>query len=289
MRLAKHTLLVLAVLLTYASCKKSGSSASNGSGKTDSTTTGGTGTTGTNGCLLSDRLHTGLDYLYSYNPDKTLSGIAVQQTFSYPWTAAFSYSGDSTVIVEKDGNQPGTKYTVTITKNAQGLVANMFYESFAVGGVPITWTNFAFEYSGQNPSQCTMTVDGLNGIAFFNYTYANGNLASISEGPGTTFSLYPHALGFTYDQNTPVVPDDIFWEDSQVGSWSGYYVNGIYNALYPVQNKNIVIAQTTTDSLVHQSSVYYTFDNNKNIIFSKITDPSTKIADSVTYRYNCSN
>lgn len=282
-------LLALAVLLTYASCKKSGSSPSNGSGRSDSTTTGGPGTTGSNGCLLSDRLHTGLDYLYSYNSDKTIKEIAVKQTFSYPWTAAYSYSGDSTVIVEKDGNQPGTKYTVTITKNTQGQVTNMFYESFDATGQPITWTNFAFQYSGQNPSLCTMTVDEINGIAFFNYTYSNGNLTSIYAGEGTTFTLYPHAMSFTYDQNTPVVPDDIFWEDSQVGSWGGYYLNGIYNALYPVKNKNIVTAQTTTDSLVHQGSVYYTFDNNKNIVFSKITDASTHISDSVTYSYNCSN
>ena len=218
------------MVLTYTSCKKSGNTPSNGSGRSDSTASGSTGTTGSNGCLLTDR-YEGFDWIYTYNPDKSVSEIAVQQTFSYPYTAMFSYAGDSTVITTRNGNTQGMKTVTTISKNTLGQVTQLFYESFDVSGNPLAWTNFAFQYSdqSQNPTLCTMTADGMDKIAFFNYTYSNGNLTSIYAGPGTTFALYPHAMSFTYDQNTPAVQADLFWDESKFGNVSEFYYQwGIY-------------------------------------------------------------
>ena len=135
-----HLLLVLTIVITYASCKKSGNPPSNGSGTSDSTTSGNTGTTGSNGCLLTDR-HEAFDWIYTYNPDKSVSEIAVQQTFSYPFTALFSYAGDSTVITSRNANTAGMKTITTISKNTLGQVTQLFYESFDGSGNPLASTN----------------------------------------------------------------------------------------------------------------------------------------------------
>ena len=204
----------------------------------------------------------------------------------------FSYAGDSTVITTRNGNTQGMKTVTTISKNTLGQVTQLFYESFDVSGNPLAWTNFAFQYSdeSQNPTLCTMTADGMDKVAFFNYTYSHGNLTSIYAGPGTTFLLYPHAMSFTYDENTPAVQADLFWDESKFGNVSEFYFQwGIYNALYPVQNKNILTAQTFTDSVIHTTTAAYTFDNNKNIVATKLTTNPNNILDSLSYHYSCSN
>ncbi len=89
MRPAKHLFILLTVLLIYASCKKSAKPASSSSGDSTSTTTT---TTNANGCQLTDRFDGTYDWEYTYNADKTLNNISIQQQNLYPWNAVFAYN-----------------------------------------------------------------------------------------------------------------------------------------------------------------------------------------------------
>src|ERR1700755_2119716 len=126
-------LFFIAILLLAGSCKKSGASGSGG-------TKDSTGST-SSGCQLLDRKEGNLDYTYSYNTDGTVSGIAVAETGLFPWSAAYSYAGDSTII---SVNNNGNKYKVFVRKNSQKQITNLFYEYYDVTGAAISWTNYVF-------------------------------------------------------------------------------------------------------------------------------------------------
>lgn len=254
MRPAKHLFILLTILVTSASCKKTAKPASSSSSDSTSTTTT---TTNANGCQLTDRFDGTYDWEYTYNADKTLNNISIQQQNLYPWNAVFVYNGDTTV---ESINANGEKNFVDIVKNSQGQITDLHYVSTGLTTTPLDWVHFSFTYNGQNPSHCTMTVDGIDKIAFFNYTYTNGNLTEITADPQTTFDLDIHDMTFTYDESKPAVQCDLFWEFSKFGTTLFWYPDGIYNALYPVQNKNIVTAMTATDSIIVKRNVAYTFE-----------------------------
>ena len=97
-------------------------------------------------------------------------------------------------------------------------------------------------------------------------------------------------LTYTYDENTPAKQGDIFEDAAAFGFISTGYMEGIFVALTPVQNKNLAVSVTYTQfGKIITKTPAYTFDGAKNIATDKISISGITEIDSAAFQFKCKN
>jgi len=117
---------------------------------------------------------------FTYDDKGRLSNIAIREQL-----LTFEYSDNKTIITTSDAGQLWT--TTTVVLNQAGLAINARMEDNQSVGV---WTNFVYEYNGDQLTRATITYSNGNPSQVINYQWTGGNMTSAVIGSDTTHYDY---------------------------------------------------------------------------------------------------
>jgi hypothetical protein len=219
-------------------------------------------------CLISSFQYGVEKVTLAYNSDKSLHEMQEIQPDSLD--VQYQYTEDSVVMVTSANNVAMGR--VVLTNGASGLTTNMKAYGLNTDGSVAGWWNYAYTYSGLQVSkvQQTSSRSSYYSDGEYDYVYSGGNLQSIS--------FQQHAfMTFTYDNLTPAVPGDLFWQEAVVDLPFSYQEPTTWSSfLCGVSNINVCTGINTVVAS-------YVYDNTGKITSAMINDVP------VTYQYNCPN
>lgn len=190
----------------------------------------------------------------SYNSDGKVSSVINGTTVS-----TTAYSGNTAINTTMTGSVFNSKRIITM--NAAGLATNVRTEFDE--HVPATsWTNLAFEYSGEEllKSTSTSSTGGVPSIIL--YTWSNHNMTAAGTGPsGATLDYYT-------DKNRQ--EGDYLLLSQAVQGYEIY------------RSKNLIKSVLEGSNI---TSFEYTFDSDGKI--SSVTATSGATVTVLNYQYQC--
>jgi hypothetical protein len=187
----------------------------------------------------------------------------------------YEYRADSVIATER--KNLSFVQRVIYKLNAQGLPVLMRQESNASG---TQWYQYTYEYNGTEVVKSVITNYANSSTETYVYTWSNGNLVKVVEGP--------NERRFEYYTDKPRLQGDGFLIEmlSMSGSIGMYSLNG---AVEIVRNKNLLKKMEHTLLSVGSYSMTYEYESDKEgkIEKTSILNSNTNTNERLEYQYRC--